>query len=99
MPDQSLPRTRSGVRHDGVGYLVARLIRKPQRILDFVGGISVVLQETTGKALIFAVQIRFDSNETVVYIGISDKGKWYRKLQVSGQKTVVVIPSILNLST
>jgi hypothetical protein len=26
MPDQSLPRTRSGVRHDGVGYLIAGLI-------------------------------------------------------------------------
>jgi len=48
---------------------------KHRRILDFMGGISVVLQETNGKALIFAVQIRFDSNETVFYIGKSEKEK------------------------
>jgi hypothetical protein len=63
-----------------------------------VGGISVVLQETKWKRLPFAVQIRFDSNETVFYIGNSEKKKWYRKLQVSGQGAVVLIPSIPNVS-
>jgi len=66
--------------------------------LDFVGGISVVLQEAKRKTLIFAIQIRFDSNDTVFYIGNSEKKKWYRKLQVSGHRTVVINPSIPNPS-
>ena len=50
-------------------------VMKPRRVLDFMDGTSVVRQETKGEALIFAIQIRFDSNEAVFYIGTSEKDR------------------------
>jgi hypothetical protein len=61
--------------------------------------IATDLQQATGNTLTFVAQIRFDSNEAVFYIGNSEKKKRRRKLQVSGHRTVVIIPSIANLST